>query len=159
MNVTWMLLRPAIKNCSRIVLGLALACSLFLTACKSKPASQNEVNAPPANRLELIFTYGSEKEKWINEVTAEFNRGEHRTASGKRIWVQAIPMGSGEAIDEAMEGRRQPHIISGCLADYRNPVPLDTLEYQIRLAVAEASDLEFVPQQFRTTRPDTPTPN
>ena len=36
-----------------------------------------------------------------------------------------------------------------CLTDYQNPVPLDTLEFQIRLAVAEASDLEFVPSEFR----------
>ena len=32
-----------------------------------------------------------------------------------------------------------------CLSDYQNPVPLDTLEFQIGLAVNEASDLEFVP--------------
>src|SRR6516162_4217993 len=117
MNVTWML-RPTVKNCSRVVLGLVLVSSLLLPACKSKPASENEANAPPPNRLELLFTYGSEKEKWINEVTAEFNRGDHRTSSGKRIWVQAIPMGSGEAIDEVMEGRRQPHIISPASAAF-----------------------------------------
>ena len=36
-----------------------------------------------------------------------------------------------------------------CLTDYQNPVPLETLEFQIRLAVNEASDLEFVPNIFR----------
>ena len=36
-----------------------------------------------------------------------------------------------------------------CLTDYQNPVPLETLESQIRLAVTEASDLEFVPADFR----------
>jgi len=35
------------------------------------------------------------------------------------------------------------------LVDYQNPVPLDTLEFQIRVAVSEASDLEFVPPDFR----------
>jgi len=39
--------------------------------------------------------------------------------------------------------------VRACLTDYQNPVPLDTLEFQIRLAVAEASDLEFVPSKFR----------
>jgi hypothetical protein len=39
------------------------------------------------------------------------------------------------------------------LTDYQNPVPLDTLEFQIRLAVAEASDLEFVPPGFRGPQP------
>ncbi len=39
--------------------------------------------------------------------------------------------------------------LRGCLTDYQNPVPLDTLEFQIRLAAAESSDLEFVPAVFR----------
>jgi Ca-activated chloride channel homolog len=65
-----------------------------------------------------VFTYGSEKEKWINEITQAFNRADHRTASGKRIYVRAIPMGSGEAIDEVMEDRRQPHIISPASAAF-----------------------------------------
>jgi Bacterial extracellular solute-binding protein len=36
-----------------------------------------------------------------------------------------------------------------CLTDYLNPIPAEILEFQIRLAVAEASDLEFVPPGFR----------
>ncbi|HVO64739.1 MAG TPA: ATP-binding protein [Terriglobales bacterium] len=40
--------------------------------------------------------------------------------------------------------------VRACLSDYQNPVPLETLESQIRLAVAEASDLEFVPTNFRS---------
>ena len=36
-------------------------------------------------------------------------------------------------------------VLRTCLTDYQNPVPLETLEFQIRLAIAEASDLEFVP--------------
>jgi ATPase family associated with various cellular activities (AAA) len=39
--------------------------------------------------------------------------------------------------------------LRSCLTDYQNPVPLETLEFQIRLAVSEASDLEFVPADFR----------
>jgi len=36
-----------------------------------------------------------------------------------------------------------------CLEDYQSPVPRETMEFQIRLAVAEASDLDFVPEPFR----------
>ncbi|MBA3915711.1 MAG: ATP-binding protein [Acidobacteriales bacterium] len=36
------------------------------------------------------------------------------------------------------------------LTDYQNPVALETMQFQIRLAVNEASDLEFVPAEFRT---------
>lgn len=39
--------------------------------------------------------------------------------------------------------------LSQCLADYQNPVPKETMDFQIKLAVQEASDLEFVPLQFR----------
>ena len=35
------------------------------------------------------------------------------------------------------------------LADYQNPVPRDVMEFQIGLAVREASDLDFVPPAFR----------
>jgi hypothetical protein len=92
----------------------------FFSSCKSKTAQQSEANQAPPNALELTFTYGSEKEKWISEVTAEFNRGDHRIGSGKRIFVRALPMGSGEAIDEVMEGRRQPHIVSPASAGLRH---------------------------------------
>lgn len=36
-----------------------------------------------------------------------------------------------------------------CLQDYQNPVPREVLEFQIRIAVQEASDLEFVPPALR----------
>src|SRR5215813_2645323 len=97
---------------SRIFLcTLAVFLSLFLLpACKSKTQSENGAMAPPSDALQLTFTYGSEKEKWINEVTDAFNRGDHRASGGRRIFVNAYAMGSGEAIDEVMQGRRQPEI-------------------------------------------------
>jgi hypothetical protein len=36
-----------------------------------------------------------------------------------------------------------------CLTDYQNPVPADVLEFQMRLAVREATDLAFVPPALR----------
>jgi hypothetical protein len=36
-----------------------------------------------------------------------------------------------------------------CLAQYQNPVAADVLETQIRLAIREASDMEFVPPKIR----------
>ncbi len=41
--------------------------------------------------------------------------------------------------------------IAEALRDYRNPVPRDILESQIRLAVREASDISFVPACFLET--------
>jgi len=97
---------------------IVLACIFSLPACKSKSSSDAELAAPSADKLELVFTYGSEKEKWITDVTTAFNREEHRMTSGKRIYVRAFPMGSGEAIDEVMDGRRQPHLISPASAAF-----------------------------------------
>jgi Ca-activated chloride channel family protein len=120
MNVTRMLsgcyfLKSRCRLGSTLLIFLVL---LILPGCKAKTPSQTESGPVSGNSLELTFTYGSEKEKWINEVTAEFNRGDHRTSSGKRIYVRATPMGSGEAIDEVMEGRRQPDLISPASAAF-----------------------------------------
>jgi hypothetical protein len=47
--------------------------------------------------------------------------------------------------------REQPpeEALRQCLVDYQNPVAREVLEFQTRLAVEEASDLEFVPAAFR----------
>src|SRR5262249_18329607 len=120
MNVTRICSGPSSSHWrGRFVLGLIFLFIGLLPACKSKPSSSEAgPQVAPADALELVFTYGSEKEKWINEVTAEFNRGGHRSTSGKRIFVRAFPMGSGEAIDEVLEGRRQPHLISPASAAF-----------------------------------------
>ena len=39
--------------------------------------------------------------------------------------------------------------LRACLTDYQNPVPLEILNFQVEIAVKEASDLEFVPPRFR----------
>ncbi len=39
--------------------------------------------------------------------------------------------------------------IKACLTDYRNPVPKEVMDFQIALAVREASDAEFIPPAFR----------
>ena len=39
--------------------------------------------------------------------------------------------------------------LKDCLDEYQNPVPAEILNFQIGLAVSEASDLSFVPERFR----------
>jgi len=68
--------------------------------------------------VELVFPYGSEKEKWIAEVTAAFNRSGQKTPSGKPIFVRAMPMGSGETIDNILSGRLNAHIASPASAAF-----------------------------------------
>src|SRR5277367_4924493 len=43
-----------------------------------------------------------------------------------------------------------------CLVGYQNPVPREVMDFQINLAVAEASDLDFVPVVFRSWSPTAP---
>jgi hypothetical protein len=49
------------------------------------------------------------------------------------------------------EGKTPLEALQSSLIDYQNPVPLEALQMQVELAVREASDLEFVPPQFRPT--------
>jgi Ca-activated chloride channel homolog len=106
---------PALRCCFALL--PALICAFVLAiACSNRPTSPSSSNEPlaraPQGALELVFPYGSEKEKWINEVTAAFNQGGSKTQSGKRIFVRPVPMGSGESIDNILSGRMQAHIVS-----------------------------------------------
>jgi SpoVK/Ycf46/Vps4 family AAA+-type ATPase len=40
--------------------------------------------------------------------------------------------------------------IRKCLTGYQNPVPPDVMDFQIQIAIREASDLEFVPPSLRS---------
>ena len=39
--------------------------------------------------------------------------------------------------------------LAATLADYRSPVSAEVMDFQIQLAIGEASDLEFVPDYYR----------
>ena len=76
------------------------------TGCRKSPeaTSTGEVTAvnPPANVVELVFTYGSEKEEWVKSVTSKFNSAQNKVGSGKIIAIKAMPLGSGECIDSLL---------------------------------------------------------
>ncbi|HMN47159.1 MAG TPA: AAA family ATPase [Povalibacter sp.] len=46
--------------------------------------------------------------------------------------------------------------LEACLIGYQNPVPADVLEFQMRIAAREATDLAFVPEPFRKFAAATP---
>jgi Ca-activated chloride channel homolog len=100
----------------RILLILtSLLSSLALDGCrKEKPSRQESASREraPEGSLELVFPYGSEKEKWIVDVTRDFNQRNVKTSSGKRIFVRALPMGSGETIDNILSGSLRAHLAS-----------------------------------------------
>jgi Ca-activated chloride channel homolog len=90
------------------LLPLQLGCrSKTGTAPQSGPQQQTS-----KDQIQLLFSYGSEKQKWIEDVTAAFNQSGTRTAGGKQILVKAIPKGSGECIDDVLSGAEQDDLTS-----------------------------------------------
>ena len=105
-----------------LVLGLLLlalgGCSRPEPQAENTQAEKAEKATATAPEIRLLFTYGSEKEKWIEALTAELNAEGPRLRSGERVRVETVPMGSGQAIDEIFEGRRQPHLVSPASAAF-----------------------------------------
>jgi Ca-activated chloride channel family protein len=83
---------------------------------KSTDSFVSHVEGP--DEVLLVFTYGSEKEAWIKEVTKDFNEQARKLPSGKKIRVDAVPIGSGELIDEVLTERRKAHLVSPASAAY-----------------------------------------
>ena len=103
----------------RAFMTLTLAAILMLPGCgggdvdkPAPPAAKDNAKPAPTGAIELVFPYGSEKKTWLTEATEAFNAQQHKTASGKPIFVRPIPMGSGESIEEVLSGRLQAHLIS-----------------------------------------------
>ena len=92
---------------------LRLVLSLIpLLGCASGASAQQQIAVEAEEgEISLELVYGSEKESWISDVTNSFNQAGHFSGA-RRIRVTATPMGSGEAIDEVLSGRRKAHLIS-----------------------------------------------
>jgi Ca-activated chloride channel family protein len=93
-----------------------------LSFCRRASAPPGDGATGPRSRgphaLEIVFTYGSEKEPWIEETTETFNRQGRRSSRGERIVVTPVPMGSGEAIEELLAGTRKAHLTSPASAAF-----------------------------------------
>ncbi|MGO9601235.1 MAG: VWA domain-containing protein [Isosphaeraceae bacterium] len=115
------------------------ACAvLALAACWTfRPSTARAVSEPPRphevvvveggqqgakdnedSQIEVLFTYGSEKQKWIDEVTAAFNAAGHTLKSGEKVRIMPVPVGSGELIDEVLTQRRKAHLVSPASAAF-----------------------------------------
>ena len=94
---------------------LLLAILSLPLGCRSKSESVQESAVPPTpanDQIQLTFSYGSEKQKWIEDVTAAFNQSAAQTAGHKTIVVKAIPKGSGECIDDILSGAEHDDLTS-----------------------------------------------
>ena len=91
--------------------ALLLLLGLVLTACggSSNNNSLSGGTAKPAdNALHISFLYSSEKQAWVDAVTSTFNQSNAKTASGKVIYVDTKPLGSGEIMSDILAGTEQP---------------------------------------------------
>jgi Ca-activated chloride channel family protein len=98
-------------------LGWALASAPAALALAALLALNARSDARPADPIELLFLYGSEKKDWLNDVTKDFHGGSP-TVEGHPIHVTAVPLGSGDTIDELLEGGTQAHLISPASGAY-----------------------------------------
>ncbi len=69
-------------------------------------------HAPSPDVVDITLVYGSEKQTWIDDVTASFNASATKIESGKVVRVTTTPMGSGESKDDLLAGRIQGHLWS-----------------------------------------------
>ena len=83
---------------------------------------------------------------------AAFRRGSSRSSTPQMPTL--LTPGAAEALVVKAYRRSRTENVSGaaaleaCLDGYQNPVPADVLEFQMRIAIREATDLAFVPPAF-----------
>jgi Ca-activated chloride channel family protein len=103
------------------VLFAALFALLGSSGCDPKVttevAKDKEEAKADDKTIELIFTYGSEKEEWIKDATAAFNKS-GQAVKGKTVVVKAIPTGSGECIEDLLSGKVKAHLTSPASAAF-----------------------------------------
>jgi Ca-activated chloride channel family protein len=95
---------------SRKPLGPALLAALAAVATvllALAPARTQE-----GKEIHLLFTYGSEKDAWLKDVTRQFHARKMTTSSGRVIVVDLEPMGSGQCVDSLLAGSKRAHITS-----------------------------------------------
>jgi Ca-activated chloride channel family protein len=82
------------------------------SATSQRPQATAQPTPAAANEIEVVFLYGSEKQKWVDDVTADFNAQRKTIADGRVIRVKPVAAGSGESKDDLLAGRVQAHLWS-----------------------------------------------
>lgn len=78
---------------------------------QASPAPSFQCTAHSSNPVTLTMYYGSEKQNWIDDVVGTFNSGNYSACDGP-ITVKAIPVGSGQSMQQILDGTIQPDIWS-----------------------------------------------
>ena len=104
------------------------------------------------------------RERAADRPAREALRPRARAPTTSRASSRSMPTlltpGAAEAlVVKAYRHSRTQNVAGGAaleasLVGYQNPVPADVLEFQMRIAIREATDLSFVPPAFRAHGPD-----
>jgi Ca-activated chloride channel homolog len=146
-------------SASLALIGIGLTLFATLVSCQRAPEDQAEAKKPDAtptasqSALEITFTYGSEKKAWIEEATAAFNAEKHPIKSGKQVRVTAIPLGSGDCIDELLNGGREADLTSPASAAF---VKLGNAESRVKTGhdlIGETQNLVLSPVVIAMWKP------
>jgi Ca-activated chloride channel family protein len=73
---------------------------------------------PPPGAVRVLVAYGSEKKAWLEEQIAAFNASGARLPSGAPLVAEGKAMGSGEAMQDVLEGRLKPVVFSPASGAY-----------------------------------------
>ncbi|HEX3642933.1 MAG TPA: VWA domain-containing protein [Ktedonobacteraceae bacterium] len=109
-----------VRRCQQMSLTLFIMWSLFFviisSSCGTSP-TQTKQGSPiscsshSSQPVTLTMAYSSEKQAWIEDVVKDFN-GQQMTACDGPITVQATPTGSGQSMQQILDGSLQPDIWS-----------------------------------------------
>jgi Ca-activated chloride channel homolog len=102
-----------------LVLTVFSSCSFFGSQSSTTPTPGSTTIVPAvdlcaahtSNPVTLTMDYGSEKEAWIKDVVADFNNRKLTACDGP-ITVNATPIGSGDSMQQILDGTIKPDIWS-----------------------------------------------
>jgi Ca-activated chloride channel family protein len=141
-----MALNPILRGFIGGILVVCASCKPSSRTTGEESSTDQSSPEPVAeNAVDLVFSYGSEKQKWIESVTKDFHGAGLKTRDGRSIHVQALPMGSGDCVNEVLSGKRKAHIISPASAAF---LKLGTAESQTKTGkplVGESVNLVLSP--------------
>lgn len=107
-----------IARLTLLALAMLLAgCSFFSSnnpqsqATKPPPGPPIQCSAHSSQPVTLTMYYGSEKQAWMEDVVAQFN-SQNIVACDGPITVKATPIGSGESMQNILDGKIQPDVWS-----------------------------------------------
>lgn len=149
--------KPSAIRWAGLLTGSLIALTVLVSCQKlsdqGQPQGSDNAQKAPPGALEIIFTYGSEKKAWIDEATAAFNAEKHTLKNGRQIYVTAIPLGSGDCIDELLNGGRQADLTSPASAAF---IKLGNAESRVKTGqdlIGETQNLVLSPVVIAMWKP------